>query len=174
MVKIHKYAYYLLNNSIPELKASELFKKTKKSGLKSSPKQDDYYWNVKNIKGIIFWIALDKANKKNVNFYYYASPHKLGLVKHEASFGKGSLLTVKNKKIFKNFRKEYLNLTKGNMAVHSSLVIHGSEKNLSNQKSAEWTFATKPKYSPYDKKRTNNLLKSLNYQIKLREKNARL
>jgi len=172
--KIYKYAYCLLNNSIPELRASELFKKPKKSGLKSSPHQDDYYWNVKDNKGITFWIALDRANKKNGSLYYYNSSHKLGLVKHEASFGKGSSQTIKNKKIFKNFRKEYLNLTKGDVAVHSSLVIHGSEKNLSNQNRAGWTFAVKPKYSPYDKKRTNNFVKSLNYQIKLREKNARL
>ena len=38
------------------------------------------------------------------------------------------------------------------MAVHSSLVIHGSEENLSNLNRAGWTFAVKPKYSPYDKK----------------------
>ena len=55
-----------MNNSKPELRASELFKKPKKSGLKASPHQDDFYWNVKGNKGITFWIALDEANKKMV------------------------------------------------------------------------------------------------------------
>ena len=45
----------LLNNSKPELRASELFKKPKKSGLKASPHQDDFYWNVKGNKNGIFW-----------------------------------------------------------------------------------------------------------------------
>ena len=70
--------------------------------------------------------------------------------------------------------QDYLDLKKGDMAVHSSLVIHGSEENLSNLNRAGWTFAVKPKYSPYDKKRTSLFVKSLNKQIKLREKNARI
>ena len=172
--KIYNYAFQLLNKSIPELRASELFKKPKKSGLKAAPHQDDYYWNVKDNRGITFWIALDKANKKNGTMYYYTSSHKLGLVKHKASFGKGTSQTVENKKIFKNFKKDYLNLDVGDAAVHTSLVIHGSEKNSSQFNRAGWTFAVKPKNSPYDKKRTKKFIQILNNQIKLREKNARI
>ena len=172
--KIYNYAFQLLNKSIPELRASELFKKPKKSGLKAAPHQDDYYWNVKDNRGITFWIALDKANKKNGTMYYYTSSHKLGLVKHKASFGKGTSQTVENKKIFKNFKKDYLNLDVGDAAVHTSLVIHGSEKNSSQFNRAGWTFAVKPKNSPYDKKRTKKFIQSLNNQIKQREKNARI
>lgn len=172
--KIYNYAFQLLNKSIPELRASELFKKPKKSGLKAAPHQDDYYWNVKDNRGITFWIALDKANKKNGTMYYYTSSHKLGLVKHKASFGKGTSQTVENKKIFKNFKKDYLNLDVGDAAVHTSLVIHGSEKNSSQFNRAGWTFAVKPKNSPYDKKRTKKFIQSLNNQIKLIEKNARI
>ena len=171
--KIYNYAFQLLNKSIPELRASELLK-PKKSGLKAAPHQDDYYWNVKDNRGITFWIALDKANKKNGTMYYYTSSHKLGLVKHKASFGKGTSQTVENKKIFKNFKKDYLNLDVGDAAVHTSLVIHGSEKNSSQFNRAGWTFAVKPKNSPYDKKRTKKFIQSLNNQIKLREKNARI
>ena len=117
---------------------------------------------------------MDQANKKNGTMYYYTASHKLGLLKHKPSFGKGTSQTVKNLKVFKKFKKDYLNLKKGDMAVHSSLIIHGSEKNLSNFNRAGWTFAVKPKNSPYDKKRTYKFVKSLNKQIKLREKNARI
>ena len=106
--------------------------------------------------------------------YYYSSSHKLGLVKHEPSFGKGTSQTIKNKKIFKNFKKDYLDLDVGDAAVHTSLVIHGSEKNTSKLNRAGWTFAVKPKNSPYDTLRTKRFVKSLNKQIKLREKNARI
>ena len=167
--KIYKYAYHLLNNAVPELRASELFKKPKKTGLKAAPHQDDYYWNVKGNKGITFWIALDKANKKNGAMYYYTSSHKLGLLKHEASFGKGTSQTVKNKKIFNNFKKDYLDLDIGDVAVHTSLVIHGSKENSSKFDRAGWTFEKKKKNSPYDKIRTKNFVISLNKQIKLRE-----
>ena len=172
--KIYNYAFQLLDNSIPELRASELFKKPKKSGLKAAPHQDDFYWNVKDNKGITFWIALDRANKKNGTMYYYTSSHKLGLVQHEASFGKGTSQTVKNKKLFKKFKKDYLDLDIGDVAIHTSLAIHGSVKNSSSQNRAGWTFAVKPKHSPYDKKRTKKFVKSLTKQIRLREKNARI
>jgi phytanoyl-CoA hydroxylase len=172
--KINNLSYHLLGDLAPELRASELFNKPKFCGLKASPHQDDYYWNVKNNRGMTMWIALDKADRSNGSVYYYTGSHKKGLLPHKASFGKGTSQTIANETIFKKFKKEYVKLNEGDLVVHNSLVIHGSDENKSRNSRAGWTFAIKPKKLPYDKKRTARFLKSLNYQIKLREKNARV
>jgi len=172
--RLFKLSYLLFGNLKPELRASELFKKPKEKGLKAPPHQDDFFWNVKGNKGFTFWIALDDANKKNGSVYYFNSSHKLGLVPHVPTYSKGTSQTVKNKKLLKKFKKEYLNLNRGDMAIHSSLIVHGSEENYSKDNRAGWTFCVKPQTSPYDKKRTNNFKKSLTSQLKLREKNARI
>ena len=172
--KIYDLSQHLLGDFTPELRASELFNKPRFCGLKAEPHQDDYYWNVKNNQGITVWIALDKANKLNGSVYYYTGSHKLGLLPHQDSFGKGTSQTVANKNIFKKYKKTYVKLEVGDIVVHNSLAIHGSEENRSKKNRAGWTFAIKPRDLPYDKKRTTRFLKSLNYQIKLREKNARI
>ncbi len=168
--EIFKLSYILLENTKPELRASELFRKPKLNGLKAAPHQDDYYWNVKNNRGITIWIALDKANKNNGGVYYYTSSHNLGLVSHKPSFGKGTSQTIANLKFLKKFKKEYVDIDVGDIVIHNSLVIHGSHKNRSKKNRSGWTFAVKPKNAPYDKKRTMQFVKSLNYQISLREK----
>ena len=61
---------------------------------------------------------------------------------------KGHRKQLKIKKFLKILKKDYLDLDVGDVAVHTSLVIHGSEKNTSNFNRAGWTFAVKPKNSP--------------------------
>ena len=172
--KLFKASKYLLGNNTPELRASELFNKPKNCGLKAAPHQDGYYWNVKKNLGLTFWIALDKANKNNGSMYYYTGSHKVGLLAHKPSYGKGTSQVIKNKKELKKFKKQYLELNPGDAAVHTSLIVHGSDKNTSNYNRAGWTFAIKSKNHPYDKKRTDKFEKSLHKQIKLRKKNARI
>lgn len=168
--EILKLAYVLFENTKPELRASELFRKPKLDGLKAAPHQDDFYWNVKKNKGITIWIALDKANKANGSVYYYTSSHKLGLLFHKPSFGKGTSQTIADLNLLKKFKKEYVSVDIGDIVIHNSLVVHGSHKNESKKNRSGWTFAVKPKNAPYDKKRTKKFVKSLNYQISLREK----
>ena len=157
--KIFKISKYLLGNNTPELRASELFNKPKNCGLKAAPHQDDYSWNVKKNMG---------------SMYYYTGSHKVGQLAHKPSYGKGTSQTIKNKKELKKFKKKYLELNPGDAAVHTSLIVHGSDKNTSNYNRAGWTFAIKSKNHPYDKKRTDKFVNSLHKQIKLREKNARI
>ena len=171
--EIFKLAYNLFDNSEPELRASELFKKPKLNGLKAAPHQDDYYWNVKKNKGITIWIALDKANKTNGSVYYYTSSHNLGLVSHKPSFGKGTSQTIANLNLLKKFKKQHVNVDTGDIVIHNTLVVHGSNVNKSKKNRTGWTFAIKPKKIPYDKQRTKKFIKSLYYQISFREKKSK-
>ena len=58
----------------PELRASEYFAKPKKKGLPAPTHQDNFYWKVKNNKGLTMWIALCLPIIKIV--YYYNGSHK--------------------------------------------------------------------------------------------------
>ena len=49
----------------PELRASEYFAKPKKKGLPAPTHQDNFYWKVKNNKGLTMWIALCPSDYKN-------------------------------------------------------------------------------------------------------------
>lgn len=154
----------------PELRASELFIKKKGFGNPTPVHQDAYYWNVKNNEGLTIWIALTSSKKKNGSVFYFNKSHKKGIFAHKSSFIKGSSQTIKNLKKLKQFSKVSPEANIGDIIVHNSLVVHGSFKNLSNQKRIGLTFCYKPKTVPYDLKRTKKFEKKLFYQIKQREK----
>ncbi len=169
---IYKIAQKLLNKK-PELRASELFIKKKGFGKPTPIHQDAYYWNVKNDEGLTLWVALTPSNKKNGSVFYYDKSHKMGVLKHKSSFVKGSSQKLNNLKKLNKLSKSTPNVNPGDVIVHNSLVVHGSFKNLSNQKRIGWTFCYKPKNTPYDLKRTKKFEKKLYFQINKRERNAR-
>lgn len=170
---IPKIARKLLNKK-PELRASELFIKKKGFGKPTPIHQDAYYWNVKNDEGLTLWVALTPSNKNNGSVFYFDKSHKYGVFKHKSSFVKGSSQKIHNLEKLKKYIKSTPNVKAGDIIVHNSLVVHGSFKNLSKQKRIGWTFCYKPKNTPYDLKRTKKFEKKLYFQIKKREKNARI
>jgi ectoine hydroxylase-related dioxygenase (phytanoyl-CoA dioxygenase family) len=148
-----------------ELRASEIFIKKKGYGKATPIHQDAYYWNVKNNEGLTLWVALTASNKKNGSVFYYDKSHKHGVFDHTSSFVKGSSQKLLNKKKLKKFKKSIPNISKGDVVVHNSLVLHGSFKNMTPKKRIGWTFAYKPFNCPYDKKRTKKYERKLFSQI---------
>lgn len=155
-------------NSDPEFRGCELFNKPAKIGLPSPDHQDNYYWAVKGSNALTFWIALDSSNKNNGCVHYYNGSHKYGVLKHEASFAKGSSQKVADKNFLKKFKISYPKLEAGDVLIHHSLVVHGSSKNISNKSRRGWTIQFKDKNANYDLEHIKNYEKSLNKQIKLR------
>ena len=158
----------LLSCNKVELRASEYFAKPKKIGLKAPVHQDNFYWNIKNSKGLTIWIALSKSSKKNGTVYYYDGSHKNGLFKHKKSFAKGSSQTIKNLSELKKYKKTFSKLNVGDILIHHCLVVHGSNPNKSNQSRVGWTFQYKDKNSKYDKKAIKKYELELNKQLKFR------
>jgi len=148
-----------------ELRASEYFAKPKKIGLKAPAHQDNFYWNVKNSKGLTVWIALSKSSKKNGTVYYYDGSHKDGLYAHKKSFAKGSSQTIKNPSKLKKYKKTFPTLNAGDILIHHCLIVHGSNPNKSNQSRIGWTFQYKDKKSQYDKHAIKKYELKLNKQI---------
>ena len=128
--KIKNLAKVFLKGKIKNF-GSEVFAKPAKVGLESPVHQDNYYWNIKNNKGITFWIALNRATKKNGSIFYYEKSHKLGLLKHIPSFAPGSSQKIKDLKKLKKFKIVSPSLNVGDIIIHNSLIAHGSKKNTS-------------------------------------------
>ena len=85
--------------------ASELFAKPAQKGLPSPIHQDNFYWCVKGGNALTVWIALDDVTSANGGIQYYNESQKLGVVKHEPSYAKGSSQKVSNLEKYNNFKK---------------------------------------------------------------------
>ena len=164
--KIRNIAKMLLKSKIKNFGA-EVFAKPAKIGLESPIHQDNFYWNIKNDKGITFWIALNKSNKKNGSVFYYEKSHKLGLLKHVPSFTPGSSQKIGNLSKIKKFKKVYPNLEVGDMLIHSCLIAHGSKKNKSKKDRMGLTLRFISSNSKIDKKKKKIYEKSLFNQRKI-------
>ena len=158
----------LLLNSKPKFKHCEYFAKPEKVGLPSPMHQDNYYWNLKNPNAITMWIALTPANKKNGSIDYLLGSHKLGIVKHTASYAPGSSQKVLYLDKFKKFKKKSFNLNIGDCLVHHSEIIHGSKANKSNIPRRGFTIQIIDSNTKVDKNRFKKYQASLKKQIKKR------
>lgn len=123
----------LLSNK-SKMRNLEFFLKPKKTGLPSPFHQDNYYWNIIDAKALNVWVALSKCSKLNGGLCYLKGSQKLGIVKHQLSYMKGSSQkiddnTIKNLK----FKKKFPTLNIGDCVIHHPEIIHGSKANLSNK-----------------------------------------
>ena len=148
--------------------ASELFAKPAQKGLPSPIHQDNFYWCVKGGNALTVWIALDDVTSANGGIQYYNESQKLGVVKHEPSYAKGSSQKVSNLEKYNYFKKVCPRLRAGDALFHHSEIMHGSSSNNSGKRRRGLTFQFKDFYATYDVKLKKKYLKSLNKQIKLR------
>lgn len=167
--KIRTITKYLLNSK-EKFMASELFAKPAQKGLPSPIHQDNFYWCVKGGNALTVWVALDDVSSANGGIQYYNKSQKLGVVKHEPSYAKGSSQKVLNLKKYYNFKKVCPKLRAGDALFHHSEIMHGSSSNNSGKRRRGLTFQFKDFYAAYDFKLKKQYLKSLNKQIKLRNK----
>ena len=138
-------------NDKPKLRNIEFFLKPKKTGMASPFHQDNFYWNIIFAKALNVWIACSDANKKNGGLCYLKGSHKLGTIKHENSFAKGSSQKIPKEVISKlNFKRIYPNLKTGDCIIHHPEVIHGSGKNNSNKDRVGFVVSFKAQKSKLD------------------------
>ncbi len=155
-------------NSDPEFRHCELFAKPARVGLPSPDHQDNFYWGVKGDNALTLWIALDNSNKDNGCIHYYDGSHKYGILKHEASYAKGSSQKILKTSFLKKFEISYPELQPGDVLIHHCLVVHGSQKNNSLNNRRGWTIQFKDKKASYDLEQIKIYEKSLNNQIQSR------
>jgi len=164
--KLKKIVKYLIEDKV-KLRNIEFFLKPKKSGMKSPFHQDNFYWNIKMAKAVNVWIACSKSSKINGGLCYYESSNKLGTIKHEISFMKGSSQKIPDKVLKNlNFKKKFPTLNIGDCLIHHPEVIHGSFPNKSKFNRVGLVISYKGLNSTIDNERykahKKNLNKSLN------------
>ena len=163
--KIKKIAKLILGSK-PKKFGAELFAKPAKVGRPIPVHQDNFFWCTQKGSGITIWIALNNSSKKNGGIFYFRGSHKLGLLEHEVSYVPGTSQKLKYLKSMKIFKKIYPKLSLGDCLVHSSLVVHGSQKNLSDKPRRGFTLRYISKNDPFDKFRSKAYQLSLKKSLK--------
>ena len=150
---------------------AELFAKPAKTGLNVPIHQDNFYWNTKTGNALTMWIALNESNKKNGGIFYFKKSHKTGLQKHKLSFHPGTSQKLSEKINLKKFKKFTPSLKPGDCIVHNSLIIHGSNKNLSNKTRSGLTLRYISKNEKFDNFKIAKYKKSLEKNVKFLKEN---
>ncbi len=156
-------------NDDPELRASELFLKPAKVGLPSPHHQDNFYWCLDDANGLTVWVALVPCGPENGGIFYYEGSHKMGILAHKDSFAPGSSQTVKDLGEIGHLKKVVPSLVPGDVLLHHSLTVHGSDANTSDFPRKGWTIQYKAKSSVYNKDMLNHYNNRLAEQVKARE-----
>jgi len=160
--KLIYLAKYLIGEDVKNFGA-ELFAKPAKLGMAAPNHQDNYYWNLDNNKGLTIWISLDKSNSKNGGVYYFEKSDELGLLEHKPSYAPGSSQKIKYEKVLNYYKKFTPTLKPGDALIHNCLIIHGSNRNLSNQPRTGLTVRFRAKSSKI------NFLLRKNYENQLKK-----
>jgi len=164
--KLIHLAKYFIGEDVKNFGA-ELFAKPAELGMASPSHQDNYYWNVDNGKGLTIWISLDKSNSKNGGVYYFEKSSELGLLEHKPSYARGSSQKIKYAKVLDYYKKFTPSLKPGDALIHNCLIIHGSNRNLSNQPRTGLTvrfIGKSSKINPFLRQNYENQLKKQKIQ----------
>jgi len=149
-------------------KASELFAKPAHKGLQSPAHQDNYLFCFIGGNALTVWVALDPASDQNGGLFYYNKSHANGLVEHKKSFAPGTSQMVSENVNLHAFTTTTPNLDRGDVLVHHSETIHGSQANMSAQSRRGWTLQYRAESARIDKDRLHKYELELNEQLALR------
>jgi len=136
-----------------EPRKCELFAKPARVGLPSPAHQDNYLFCIMGGNALTIWVALDPAADDNGALYYYDGSHKSGVLPHVKSFAPGTSQRIADDVDLTVFEKVVPHLDRGDVLVHHSEIIHGSEANSSAQSRRGWTLQYKGRKAQYDEVR---------------------
>tara|TARA_Y100001978_G_C23647305_1_gene411486 strand:- start:279 stop:1037 length:759 start_codon:yes stop_codon:yes gene_type:complete len=150
----------LLTNSKCTLFSIQAFLKPPGLGLKTPAHQDNAYWCHDGNGGLTLWLSLDKAGEFNSMMKYALNSSK-DLVEHITSSNTpGSSLIIPESKL-KDYEWHQPELSPGDIAIHNGLVVHFSEKNISNYPRRGFLLNYRPNNCKQDMEKYNNYLKTL-------------
>ncbi len=150
----------------PQLRNLEFFLKPKKTGRKAPIHQDNFFWNIPSKKALNIWISCTKSNSKNGGIFYYVKSHKDGLVDHEISYQPGTSQKISSKHLINmKYKKKYPTLKPGDVIFHHCEVIHGSNKNNSDNDRVGLVMSFKGLKAKVDIKSWNTYQKNLKINL---------
>ena len=125
--------------------ATHYFCKLPGDGKAVSFHQDASYWGLTPAKTVTVWLALDDTDEENGAMQFLPGSHKVGHIPWKES-SEESVLNQQIKDISVFDKPFSNNLKAGEYSLHSSLLVHGSPKNLSSRRRCGLTI----RYAPQD------------------------
>ena len=120
---------------------SHLFAKMSGDGKVVPMHQDAVYWPMTPSKSVTVWLAIDDADAENATMQFVPGSHRLGPLAHEElGLGDGRVL---GRQVVEpaQYAERFLNILKaGEISMHSDLLLHGSDANLSDRRRAGMTL----------------------------------
>ncbi len=127
--RIYELAGMLLGED-PRVVNLQYFNKSPKYSKPTPPHQDGFYFKIKPIKAITFWLALDDVNEANGAIQYYVGSHKQGLKDHQHSGILGFSQRIPEEDVsLKECKKITLICKAGTLLAHDALMIHSADSN---------------------------------------------
>ncbi|MCX7253066.1 MAG: phytanoyl-CoA dioxygenase family protein, partial [Burkholderiales bacterium] len=113
---------------------SSYFAKPKLIGLETKPHQDNAFFCMSPPEIATCWIPLSFADTSNGGMYYFVGSHQAGNLPHEPEGNLGASMCINSEHIdaiASRYCKQYISIKAGDCILHNSLVVHGSNENLS-------------------------------------------
>lgn len=126
---------------------SHFFCKMPRDGKKVAWHQDSSYWPLTPSKAVTVWLAIDDADVENACMRFVAGSHHHGAMTFRPSDStEHNVLnqTIDNVEQYGHFVDDCLKA--GEISIHSDLLLHGSEANLSDRRRCGLTL----RYAPAD------------------------
>lgn len=114
---------------------SHFFCKMPKDGKRVPWHQDSTYWPLSPTKTVTVWLAIDDADPENANMKFIPQSHLHGLIDYDQTQAADTVLdlAVKNPHSYGEGEVDVA-LRAGQFSMHSDLLLHGSEANLSDRR----------------------------------------
>lgn len=126
---------------------SHFFCKMPGDGKTVSWHQDSSYWPLTPSKAVTVWLAIDDADRGNACMRYIPGTQVLGHLTYELRENDASnVLNQTVPEVEKYGDPVYVELKAGEASIHSDLLLHGSEANVSSRRRCGLTL----RYTPGD------------------------
>lgn len=113
---------------------SSYFAKPKLIGLETKPHQDNAFFCMSPPEVATCWIPLTFADTSNGGLYYFVGSQQAGNLPHAPDGNVGASLCINSEHVdavASLYPKQYISIKAGDCILHNSLVVHGSDANLS-------------------------------------------
>lgn len=145
----------ILGNDII-LWGSQIFSKPAFDGMEVPMHQDSHYWPIEPMSTCSVWIAADRATKINGCLTVIEGSHNSETYKHVIKNNKTALNAAIDDKYIKDKIKKHIILEPGQLSLHHSNLIHGSDKNNSPYRRAGIVFRYMSSKSKFNRKAKNH------------------
>ena len=124
---------------------SHFFCKMPNDGKTVSWHQDASYWPLTPSKAVTMWLTIDDADRGNAAMRFIPGAHVLGHLTWQLSeTDETNVLNQTVPEVEKYGDPVYVELQAGEASVHSDLLLHGSEANVSNRRRCGLTLRFTP------------------------------